>query len=94
MTVFGGTKVLSAIFAQSLIIVNFPCHRKLHEVVFRRRDTEKTYDDTVPPYLDVVSDLSSLNDAVRTYVYVIAYLHWVIVEVSAVRFIRRSASPP
>lgn len=43
-----------------------------------------TYDDAVLSDFDVASDSSCFNDAVRTDVDVVAYLHGVVVEVASV----------
>ena len=52
---------------------------------------EDTYDDAILPNLDMVPDGRSLDDGVRAYVDVISYLHGIIVEVSAISLIWRSA---
>jgi hypothetical protein len=84
-TVFGGTIVLSAIFAQSLMIVNFPSRVCLSTLSKQIR--EESYNNTVLPNFNMVADLSSFYDRVGTYVNMVANLHWIVVEISAICFI-------
>jgi hypothetical protein len=88
MTVFGGTIVLSAIFAQSLIIANLPCRRE--NECTGGMTCSLTDNDTVFPDFDMVSNGRSFYDRVGPNVNVIPYLHRVVVEISAIGFVWRS----
>ena len=59
----------------------------------RELDEEQleTHNDAVLPDFNVVPNGSSLNDAPSTDMYMVAYLHGIIVEFSSERLIRRSA---
>lgn len=80
--------MLSAILAQSLMIVNLPC--RILEPQQRASIRANTHDYAVLPNLDVIPDLRSLDDRPRPDVHVVADLHGVVVEVSAVRLVWRS----
>lgn len=81
--------VLSAIFAQSLMIVNLPCEGVRLSSRVSRTD-ERPHDYAIFTNLDVIAYRCSLYDAASTYVDMIAYLHGVIVEVPAISLIGRS----
>lgn len=46
-----------------------------------------THNDTVLPNLNMVADLSSFYNGVGTYVDMVANFHWIVVEISTIRFI-------
>jgi hypothetical protein len=58
----------------------------------KRRFRGGTYNDAVSSDFDVVPDSRCLHHGVCADVNVIAYFHWVVVEVPAIRFIRRPVS--
>ena len=85
MTVLGGIMVLSAILAQSFMMVNLPC-----KIVIALGSTEckfTTHDDTVLADLDVISDCGCLDNRVGSDVDIVSDLHRIVVEISAVSFI-------
>lgn len=57
---FGGMTVLSAIFAQSLMIVNLPCSTFVTTAI--TYNGTGAYDDAVFPDLNVVPNSGSLYD--------------------------------
>ena len=87
-TVFGGTMVLSEIFAQSLMIVNFPLiHMRTMTCV---AESTATYDDTVLPNFNMVANLSCFHNGVGANVNMVTDFHWVIVEVSSICLVWRA----
>jgi hypothetical protein len=77
--------VLSAILAQSFMMVNLPC-----KIVISPGGTEcifTTHDDTVLADLDVISDGGCLDNRVGSDVDIVSDLHRIVVEISAVCFI-------
>jgi hypothetical protein len=88
ITVFGGMTVLSAIFAQSLMIVNFPWRIESLSKASQARQLH-AYNDAVLPNLYMAPDLRRLDDRVCTDMHVVADLHRVVVEVSPVSLVRR-----
>ena len=87
-TVLGGMTVLSAILAQSLIIVNFPWEQ-CQQATGRRQGC--THNDTVLPNLDMVPDGCCLDYRVRSDVDMVSYFHGVVVEVATIGLIRWSS---
>jgi len=88
MTVAGGTIVLSAIFAQSLMIANLPCQKLSKEYNAITTKTEPD-NNTVLPDFDVVPNCGGLYNTVSTDMNVISYFHRVVVEVSTVSLVGR-----
>jgi hypothetical protein len=86
MTVFGGMIVLSAIFAQSFIIVNFPFFKSSAGFLIIRTQPN-TNDDTILPDLNMVPNGCSFDDTVGSDVYMVTYFHGIVIEVSAIRFV-------
>lgn len=93
MTVLGGMIELSAIFAQSLIIVNFPCGSKKPDAYVRSAEDEREGDafhnHTVLPDLHMIANSRSFYDGICTDVNIVTDLHRVIVECTAIRLVRR-----
>jgi len=87
MTVFGGTMVLSAIFAQSLIIANLPCRK---DECAGRATHSSTDNHAVFPDFDMVANGCSFYDRIEPNVNVVSYFHRVVVEISPIGFIWRS----
>ena len=78
--------MLSAIFAQSFIIVNFPFFKS--SAGFLIIGTQpNTNDDTILPDLNMVSNGCSFDDTVGSDVYMVTYFHGIVIEVSAIRFV-------
>ena len=67
------------------MIVNFPCECSLSKMSGQIRGD--SYDDTVLPNFNMVADLSGFYYRVGTYVDMVADLHWIVVEISTIRFI-------
>lgn len=84
---FGGMTVLSAIFAQSLMIVNFPCRIFVTSALMHKG--AKAYNDAVLPDLNMIPDSGSLHNCPVPYVYVIPNFHWIVVEVAPICLVRR-----
>lgn len=85
MTVFGGTMVLSAIFAQSLMIANLPCRKD--ECAVGGTIRSSTDNHAVFSDFDMVSNSRSFYDRVVPNVNMVSYLHRVVVEISAICFV-------
>lgn len=83
---------LSAIFAQSLIIVNFPWGSKKERIREKRKmkGTSKCiHDDTILSDLYMIAYGRSFYDGICTDVNVVTNLHRVIVECTTVCLVRR-----
>jgi len=53
-----------------------------------RKHPVGTYNDTIFAYLNMVPDGGSLDDSVHSNVHIVAYLHRIVIEVSAICFVR------
>jgi hypothetical protein len=82
--------VLSAILAQSFMMVNLPWKVSCPVSCIQWQHADSTYDDTVFADLNIISDGGSLNDRVGTDVDIVSDLHRIVVEISAVRLVWRS----
>jgi hypothetical protein len=85
-TVFGGRMVLSAIFAQSLIMVNLPWRG----VRDRRINIQYTHNHTVLPNLYIVSNSCCFHYRPCANMDVIANLHRIVVEIPSISLVRWS----
>ena len=88
MTVFGGTIVLSAIFAQSLMIANLPY---MNDECAGGTIRSSTDNNAVFTDFDMASNGRSFYDRVVPDVNVVSYLHRVVVKISAICFVWGSA---
>jgi hypothetical protein len=84
MTVFGGTIVLSAIFAQSLMIANLPYMKNECTGNVTRCSTDN---DAVFSDFDMVANGRSFYDRIMPDVNMVSYLHRVVIEISAIGFV-------
>ncbi len=57
--------------------------------MLRRLLAKESYNDTILPDFDMISNGSCFDDAVGANMDIIANLHWIVVERAPVRFIRR-----
>jgi hypothetical protein len=89
MTVFGGTMVLSAIFAQSLMIANLPCSENERAGTVTRISTDN---NAIFSDFDVVANGCSFYDRIVPYMNMVSYLHRVVIEISTISFVRRPKS--
>ena len=77
--------MLSAIWAQSLIIVNFPW--KVTSRIYQKMASLQAYDDTVLSNYNMIANGCCFNDRVRPNMNVVSNLHRIIIEISAICFI-------
>lgn len=88
-TQFGSRTVLSAIFAQSLMIANLPCAIENPQTFETWTVNEIfTYYNAVLANLYVIANSSSFHDRVCSNVHEIANFHGIIVEISAKCLVR------
>lgn len=71
------------------MIVNFPCTSCPVNFDDNILTVTKTYNNTILPNDNMIPNRRSFDNGVGTNVNIVPNLHWIVIEISAIRLVRR-----